>query len=114
MGLAERAVFVIAARLHRAGAEGVGSNPTPQSLHWYFLGLGTDSGFSCFAVLKMGKVPSVAVYPNCFGAEWGAFRWSVEGRAHLIVGETHVSSEPPASYCEIESSRGKPNDFLFC
>jgi hypothetical protein len=47
-----------------------------------------------------------------FGAEWGVFLRSVEGDDALIMGETHLSSEPPANYCEFESSRGKPNDFL--
>ena len=30
----------------------------------------------------------------------------------LIMGETHLSSEPPANYCKFESSRGKLNAFL--
>jgi len=45
-------------------------------------------------------------------AEWGVFLRSVEGDEPLIRGETHPSSEPPANYCDFESSQGTPNDLL--
>lgn len=32
-------------------------------------------------------------------------------RRPLIMGETHLSSEPPANYCKFESSRGKLTTF---